>query len=192
MVNNDPIIIAPHFSDFIDTPHLFGDLDRLPGRNGEPGKGLKVSEAVPLAEVWWETKARFSMPDYGKPPEKLVVKSGIMRGLPWFNLDKQEKLRILAQWYANVAVHTIIEGKSSSQDGEAKNLDGIREQAREILPILDTDCTHKRTAIGDNDTLERETWREGYEEIKREDALVDAQGEKLKPKEETDGSKGTL
>lgn len=184
MRDNDQIIISPHFSDFIDAPHLFGDLDRLPGRDGSPGKGLKVSEAVPLAEVWWERKGRFSMPDFGKPPEKLVVKSGIMRGLPWANLDRQEKLRVLAQWYANIGVHTIIEGRSTSQDGDAKNLDGIREQAREILPILDTDCTHKRTAIGDNDTLERETWRDGYDEIKREEqALVDENGDKLKSKD---------
>lgn len=165
-----------HFRDLIDTKFIIDENERLPGADGAPGKGLKISEAVPLAEHWWDLTGRFSMPDFGKDPHEQIVKSGIMMGLPWFNLDKQERLRVLAQWYAHIGVHRIIGDKSSSGDDSAvKVMDAVREAAAEILPVLDTKSTHDPTAKGDNDAKEREAWGLDYEKIEKEDkVLIDA------------------
>ena len=166
------ILNNPHFKDLIDTPHLIDGAERLPGSDGTPGAGLKLSEAVPLAEMWWEQNGRFHMPDYGKDPHEIVARSGVLMGLPWFNLDKQEMLRVLSQWYANVGVHTIIEGKSTSQDSsKVKTMGDLRETAKGILPILNTDGTHSETSSAIEANIEQEK------------TLVDAQGEKLKPKD---------
>lgn len=184
---SEPILIKPHFADLIDTPHLLADNERLPGRNGEMGKGLKVKEAIQNVEVWWDTKARFMMPDYGKDPHEQVIRSGVMMGLPWFNLNKQEMLRVLAQWYAHVGVHLIIEGKSTSQDGEVAVMDDLREDGKDMFEVLNTESTHEKTALGDDDSKETTEWKEEYEQLEAEEKLVDAQGEELKTKGETNG-----
>lgn len=172
----DQIQTKTHFKDLIDTKFLIDENERLPGADGTPGKGMKIGEAVPLAEHWWDTKSRFSMPDYGKDPHEQIVKSGIMMGLPWFNLGKQERLRVLAQWYAHVGVHQILGDKSTSGDDSAvKVMDAVREAAADILPVLDTKSTHDPTAKGDDDHKEMDEWGEDYEEIEKEDRmLIDA------------------
>lgn len=139
---SEQILIKPHFHDLIDTPHLIDENERLPGADGTPGKGLTLREAIPLAELWWERTARFQMPDFGKDPHKQVVKSGVMMGLPWMQLQKSEMIRILAQWYAHVGIHTIVGTDEGSEGGKMKVLDDIRKDAAGLLPVLDTASTH--------------------------------------------------
>jgi len=184
-MSDDQIQTETHFKDFIDAKHLMDDKDRLPGPDGTPGTGMKFSEAIILAQSWWDTKARMMMPDFGKPAEKQVLKSGVMMGLPWFNLSKQEMLRVVAQWYANVGVHTIIQGKSTSQDGDGKkNLNDLRKEGADILPVLSDEGTHSKI----DPITEDQTWAKEYEQIDLEDKLLDAQGETIKPtKEKTNG-----
>lgn len=174
-----------HFTDLISTEHLINDADRLPGRDGTPGTGMKISEAALLAQSWWDTKARKMMPDFGKDPHEQVIKSGIMMGLPWFNLDKQEMLRVVAQWYANVGVHMIIEGRSSSDDSHMKkDLSGLRDDSAEVLPVLSSEGTHEKTSV----EKELKIWEKEYEQIDLEDGLITEQGEKLSTeKDENDG-----
>ena len=86
------------------------DNDRLPGPNGEPGKGMKISEALDHAEIWWDTKARYRMPDHGQPPEQCGTPSPIIRGLEWSYLGKKDRLQVIKTWYSQVGVHTL-EGK---------------------------------------------------------------------------------
>lgn len=176
------ILLNPHFRDLIDTPALFDEKDRLPGKDGEPGKGLKISEAVPLAETWWE-KHRFEMPDYGKNSEHQVIKSGIMMGLPWMNLTKQEMLRVLAQWYAHVGVNMIIVGLGTSEDSGIKtNIADLKKEQSKVLPVLDKECTHATVKEGQ----EEETWGEEYDQIEKEDQLLDAHGNNLEMKGKVD------
>lgn len=184
MKSDDPILNTPHFRDFIDTPHLFDDRERLPGPDGVPGKGLRLREAVPLAELWWERVARFQMPDHGKDPHQQIVKSGIMMGLPWDNLDKQEKLRVLAQWYAHVGVHTILEQRQAPGDVKPDRLDKIKKKGTEMFKVLDPSSTHRPI----DDKIETETWRDGYDEIEHEKRLEQQKG-KDDGNEETETSK---
>lgn len=175
---NDPILSNPHFADFIDVPHLFNDQDRLPGPNGEPGVGLNLREAVFFAEYWWEKAARFSMPDFGKPDEKQVIKSGVLMGLPWQNLARDEKLRVLAQWYAHVGVHTIIEAKSTSQDGDVVPMQKAKEKSGKVFDALEkaAKATHRPTS----DDLEMKVWEKGYEEIEADGKILSANGQPTK------------
>lgn len=163
-MSDDRIQTETHFKDFIDLKHLVNDDDRLPGKDGTPGKGLKMSEAVMLAQSWWDTKGRMMMPDFGKDPHKQVIKSGVMMGLPWFNLTKQEMLRVVAQWYANIGVHRIIEGRSTSDDDHVnKNMANIRKENAGILPVLSDAGTHSKT----DPNVEDEIWAKEYEEIRK-------------------------
>lgn len=158
-----------HFTDLIDTQHMVDDEERLPGRDGTPGTGMKLSEAVLLAQSWWDTKARMMMPDFGKPAEQQVIKSGIMMGLPWFNLGRQEMLRVVSQWYANVGVNLIIDGRSTSDDTHAnKNIADLRDDGAGIMPILSDEGTHAKTSP----TTEVEEWTEGYKEIENEERII--------------------
>lgn len=177
-----------HFHDLIDTPHLIDANDKLPGPQGEPGEGLTVREAIPLCELWWNGKGRYSMPDFGKKPDEMQVRSGIMMGLEWQYLDKQEMLWVLAQWYAHVAVPMILQGLGTSQDKQLVDvIDDIREKGKEVFDVLDTSSTHDPTARGLNDKKETDEWEKEYEEIERENKLLDAQGEQLNPKGKNDG-----
>lgn len=155
-----------HFKDFVDVHHIFDEAERLPGRDGTPGKGMKAREAMDSAECWWNIKGRFSMPDYGKQAAQMVVKSGVMMGLPWQDLDKQEKLRIVMHWYVHIGIETIIDARSTSDDSHAqgKKTGDLRKEGTAVLPILSTDSTH--TPV--NDKIESETWAEGYAEIEAE------------------------
>ena len=178
---SDKIQTETHFKDFIDLKHLANEADRLPGPDGTPGAGMKFSEAIQLAQHWYDTKARFMMPDFGKDPHQQVIKSGVMMGLPWYNLSKQEMLRVVAQWYANVGVHTIIQGKSTSQDGDGnKKLDALRKESADIMPVLSDKGTHSKT----DPSVEEKVWEKEYEQIDLEDKLLDAQGAELKPTKE--------
>lgn len=180
-MSDNRIQTETHFEDFIDVHKIADEKDRLPGPDGTPGTGMKFSEAVILAQSWWDTKARMMMPDFGKPAEQQVLKSGVMMGLPWFNLSKQEMLRVVAQWYANVGVHTIIQAKSTSQDGDGKkNLAEIRKESAGILPVLSDEGTHSKVAPNAED----QTWAKEYEQIDLEDKLLDAQGETITTKKE--------
>jgi hypothetical protein len=171
------IQLSPHFQDFIDARPLISD-ERLPGRDGTPGAGMKLGEVIDLAETWW-FRSRFAMPDFGKPVEKLVVKSGVMRGAPWSDLTHKEKLRVLANWYAHVGIFSVIEGKGTSRDGEdAENLDKLRGHQTKVLPVLGTQETHARVSEADEDAV----WGEQQD---LEDFLLDANGEKIAPKEKT-------
>ena len=172
----EDIQLSTHFRDLIDTKHVVADNDRLPGPDGTPGTGMKIREAIPLSEYWWEQTGRFCMPDYGKPAEQMVVKSGILMGLPYMKLDKQERIRVLAQWYAHIGVHTIIADKGTSMDNiKADMFDKIRKDATRVFGILSNKGTHVETS----DALETETWKDGYEEIEQADTLVDGRGDKL-------------
>lgn len=173
-MSND-IIQSTHFRDLISTDHLINENERLPGPNGEPGTGLKISEAVVLAGAWWE-KQRKQMPGFGKENAEVLVKSSVYMGRPWHELTKQEMLRVLSQWYAHVGINLIIVGKSTSQDGDIKNMGTIRDDAKNVFDVLDTESTHQTTAIGDDDHREVEEWGEEYERLEREDALLDANG----------------
>ncbi len=165
-----------HFTDLIDTKHIIDEKDRLPGRDGTPGTGMLIKEAAGVAQIWWDTKGRLMMPDFGKDPHEQVVRSGIMMGLPWYNLDKQEMLRVIAQWYANIGVNTIIDGRSTSDDNHVKkNIAETREDNAGILPILSDAGTHKKTSIDDEDV----EWADGYEQIELEDKILDEQGETM-------------
>ena len=169
------IIDKTHFTDLIDSHHLLDDAkDRLPGRDGTPGKGLKISEAIPLAEIWWE-KNRLNMPDFGKPPEQIVTRSGVLMGLPWIKLNRQEMLRVIAQWYAHVGINLIIDGKSTSQDNaKADTFDKVREDGKKVFSVLDDSGTHNKT----NPDLEVEAWKDGYDAIEAEEKAKEKLGVK--------------
>jgi hypothetical protein len=157
--NNLRIQTETHFKDLINIKHLVNDDDRLPGRDGTPGTGLKMAEAMMLAQCWWDTKARKMMPDFGKHPYEQVVKSGIMMGLPWFDLNKQEMLRVVAQWYANIGIHRIIEGRSTSDDNHVKkNMAAIRKDGSNVFQVLSDEGTHAKT----NPEDEEKIWSELY------------------------------
>jgi len=173
---SDKIQKSTHFKDLIDTKHIIAENDRLPGPDGTPGAGLKVIEAVPLAELWWDRQGRLSMPDFGKDPHEQVIRSGVMMGLPWFNLDKQERLRVLAQWYVHIGIPTMLEDRSTSDDGNSVDMiDTIRETNKEIFDVLDTECTHSTVT----DAVEQQEWKEDYEALEREETLVNADGSKM-------------
>lgn len=68
---------------------------------------LKLNEAFPLAAHWWQKEARFAMPDQGKADEylqKYGVASGLLLGLEWEQLAKEEKLKVLRAWWLNIGV----------------------------------------------------------------------------------------
>ena len=75
------------------------DIDKLYGPNGEPNKGMKITEAADRAEIWWNTSGRYKMPDYGKPPEQCETASAILRGLEWVYLSKRDRLSLVKTWY---------------------------------------------------------------------------------------------
>lgn len=181
---SDTILTHTHFQDIITEKHLMDDNDRLPGRDGSPGTGLKFNEAIMLAQSWWDVKGRLMMPDYGKPPEQQVMKSGVMMGYPFHSLTRQEMMRVVAQWYVNIGIYQIVEGRSTSDDTDLeKKMGDIREESKDILPVLSDEMTHKKT----DPNLEKEVWADEYEQIEKDDMLVDTQGNQLKPMEETNG-----
>lgn len=165
-----PIQTETHFTDLIDTPHLFNDKDRLPDGDGNVGKGMKLEQAVRNSEIWWDTVARYLCPDYGKDPHTQVVRSGILMGLPWDNLDKQEKLRVLAQWYAHVGVHLILAQMDSGKI-PSSNIDELRMQGVKMFSVLGNEGTHAPV----NPEVEEEVWKEGYDEIAAEN-IVNSKG----------------
>lgn len=179
-MSDDDIQLETHFKDLIKANYLFDENERLPGPDGTPGQGLTFREAVPLAQHWWDTKARFMCPDYGKPSHALVIRSGIMMGLPWNELDQKECLRVLANWYANIGVHSILEQRSSSDDADKDtNIAQLREKSAEIMPVLSSESTHKKVT----DDMEAEVWKDEYKQMELEDKILQSNGEAMKGNE---------
>lgn len=80
--------------------------------------GMKVGEAMDRAMMWWENKGRplvkdknlaSDNPGFGSftpnPQSDEEADnwfpSGIMAGLPWVDLTREEKLRVVAAWHHN-------------------------------------------------------------------------------------------
>lgn len=104
MKNPDGKAKAVDIADFVDITS---------GRMKSPDgiKGMKFTEAAVWAADWWQRTARFSMPDYvpRRGDEYLNnygMKSGILLGLPWENLEKNERLQVIKTWWDQVGVKT--------------------------------------------------------------------------------------
>jgi hypothetical protein len=65
---------------------------------GRTSAGLPVREAVALAACWWQDIGRQLANPELKDPD-LGVPSGIMRGLPWDELTRDERLRVVKAWH---------------------------------------------------------------------------------------------
>jgi len=169
---SDDILLTPHFRDLITPESVIADNDRLPGADGTPGTGMKVREALSLSELWWDKIGRFQMPDFGKRPEEIVVKSAIMNGLEYARLDREERIRVLAQWYAHIGIKTIVEGRGTSQDkAKADRFDKVRDDSEKIFDVLGNKGTHTETSNDGEET----TWKKEYDA----DKLVDEHGNEL-------------
>jgi len=105
------------YEDLIDV------LDPVTGRMyGAHGVlGMTIEEAAKLAEHWWETTARASMPDYNKGDDYLNsygMKSGIMLGLPWARLNRGERIAIVKQWHTHIGIPKHGMGFNTQTKGE--------------------------------------------------------------------------
>lgn len=104
-----------------------------------PGSGMSVREAINKARIWWETLGRHELskqlnkqsnveevgrvvkPGTGRSPgftvagsREVVVPSGILQGLPWDQLTKQEQTNVVRQWHHFHVVHPL-QGMAGSQ-----------------------------------------------------------------------------
>ena len=173
MSKDEDVQVTPHFRDLINSKSVIADNDHLPGADGTPGVGMKLSEALPLSAMWWDKVGRAQMPDFGKPVASVVIKSAILNGLPYARLDREERIRVLAQWYAHIGVKTIIEGRGTSQDkAKVDKFDKVREDGEKIFDVLGNDQTHTETSNEGEET----TWQKEYDA----DKLVDENGIELK------------
>lgn len=108
----------------IDLPidiETFVDLESGRMKSPKGITGMKFTEAAVWASSWWEHKARRSMPDYiprrgAAYLEQWGTKSGLLLGLPWTDLSKNEKLSVIREWWNKVGVNTHGLGLSTSQD----------------------------------------------------------------------------
>lgn len=101
----------------------FVDLSTGRMKAPEGVTGMTLKEAAIYAADWWERKARFLMPDYVKRRgndyiEKFGTRSGILLGLEWERLEKDEKLKVIRQWWDKVGVYKHGYGMGSSMDGK--------------------------------------------------------------------------
>lgn len=98
---------APLFTPTVDNLKRVVD-DRLPGPNGEAGKGMTLKEAMHHARNWWAefgphlAHASRGQAEFGGLP------SGIARGLDWELLDRAEILVIIDKWYDEVGLPRMI------------------------------------------------------------------------------------
>lgn len=93
--------------------------------------GMKATEAMVRAEHWWNRKGRFMLkPEFNrnrKAPKNGrgfviagelvdVLPSGILRGLAWPLLTREEKLRIVKWWHHWFILVADIENPAISDD----------------------------------------------------------------------------
>lgn len=93
--------------------------------------GMKASEAVVRAELWWDGKGRRLIPrEFNRAVEGRkvgngftiagdivdVVPSGILRGLEWSFLDRREQLLVTKWWHHWFVVVKDIENPTVSAD----------------------------------------------------------------------------
>jgi hypothetical protein len=104
------ILTAPLISKDVDIAE-FVDIDTGRMKVPDGHTGMKFSEAAVWASGWWEHKARRAMPDYipRKGEDYLNqhgIKSGILLGLPWGDLSKNEKLNVIRAWWNDIGFKT--------------------------------------------------------------------------------------
>lgn len=112
---NIPVFEMPiDISDFVDI-----DTGRM--KSPEGITGMKFTEAAVYAADWWERKAARTMPDYVKRRgndyiEKFGTRSGLLLGLPWGDLGKEEKLKVIRTWWDKIGVYKHGMGLGSSME----------------------------------------------------------------------------
>ncbi len=80
---------------------------RLFGRYG--AVGMTIEDATKLARAWWDETGRKAMPDAQKDDAYLNnygMKSGILLGRAWDELNRGEKIRIVKVWHHEIGVLT--------------------------------------------------------------------------------------
>lgn len=78
---------------------------RLFGRFGTVG--MTIEDAKRAAELWWDDKGRKMMPDAQRDDAYLNnygMKSGILLGRPWDDLNRGEKIQIVKIWHKEIGV----------------------------------------------------------------------------------------
>ena len=128
-VLNDPLKGFEELRDILDPV-----TGRLVGRFGV--LGLTIEEAARSAEVWWNETGRRQMPDYGKPAEylnKYGMKSGVLLGLPWAELNRGERVRVVKVWHNEIGIFK--HGMGITTEKDLKNV--LEEKARERIRAFD-------------------------------------------------------
>lgn len=109
---------------------------RMIGRFGI--MGMTIEEASRHAAVWWDKTGRVAMPDYNKSDEYLNaygMKSGIFLGLPWAELNRGERIRIVKVWHHEIGIP-----KHGMGITQAKDLDNaIKSIQKEKIREFDLD-----------------------------------------------------
>lgn len=123
-MTDEPLKFLSRPAGNLDNIRLEDHVDMLTGRmiTRDGIKGMMFKEAAVWAADWWQRKARSMMPDYiprkgGDYLEEFGTKSGILLGLPWEQLNKEERVRIIILWWEKVGIKTHGLGLGTSQDG---------------------------------------------------------------------------
>lgn len=87
--------------------------------------GIKASEAVRLASIWWDDKGRYLVNAHANQEEvnrrfrsasngapaiitpgerQAVINSGILNGWPWDRLTRREQQQVVKQWHEFVFI----------------------------------------------------------------------------------------
>lgn len=87
----------------------FGALPGLGGVDERLQSGMKISEAIERASLWWDRAGRHQMRKDGirgsdkavslDPESANYSPSGILNGQPWSDLDDRERLQIVKAWH---------------------------------------------------------------------------------------------
>ena len=70
-------------------------------RDSRLDTGMTVAEAIRRASAWWDAHGRHSMRDQvaRAADDEGFVPSGILQGMAWDYLTRDEKLRIVKVWH---------------------------------------------------------------------------------------------
>ena len=85
--------------------------DRLDGPGGEAQTGPTVQEVTPYATKWWNGVGRnmVAMSTSRDSVEAGGVPSGILRGLPFEDLQRDECVTVILTWYQHIGYPTMID-----------------------------------------------------------------------------------
>lgn len=99
-VQAEPLKGFEELADILDpaTGRLYGKFGAV---------GMTIEDAKRAAALWWDEKGRKMMPDAQKGDDYLNsfgMKSGILLGRAWDDLNLGEKIQIVKHWHAEIGV----------------------------------------------------------------------------------------